>query len=650
MRAACRWNSRCIRSSRTAAGRPRRSIAISRISGLVEILHGYPIDAVVLTTGCDKTTPAQIMAASTVDIPAIVLSGGPMLDGWHDGDLVGSGTVIWRSRRKLAAGQINEKQFLDAAAASAPSLGHCNTMGTASTMNAVAEVLGLSLPGCAAIPAPYRERGQISYETGRRIVELAYEDLRPSKILTRAVLSQCHHRDRRDWRFDQCATAPGRHGAPRGHRDHAARLDGIRPRHSAAREHAAGGQVPGRAIPSRRRRARRAQRAAARGQDRRQRAHGHRSHRWRRTCSTSLAAAAVDRDVITTYEKPVQEKAGFLVLKGNLFDFAIMKTSVISPEFRKRYLGDGDSFECRAVVFDGSTDYHDRINDPALGIDEHTILVIRGSGPLGWPGSAEVVNMQPPDALLKRGIMSLPTLGDGRQSGTSDSPSILNCSPESAAGGGLAWLRTGDRIRIDLAAGTCDMLVSDEEIARRKTGRPAAGAGKRDAVAGAVSLHRRATRQRCRHGNGGEISRRRTEDAAPQSLDNREVLMSPPRLTEASLHAVRSGTILPTYDRGAHALRHRAHRAGRISSRASGVLRRHAAAFGQALGDLRVVAQEHRAARCTQGRSRVCTRWWNSVPRRARASSAPFASCWWARRTPTRHSRVSPRAIHASCR
>ena len=214
----------------------------------------------------------------------------------------------------------------------------------------------------------------------------------------------------------------------------------------------------------------------------------------------------------------MQEKAGFLVLSGNLFDFAIMKTSVISPEFRKRYLGEGDSFECRAVVFDGSTDYHERINDPALGIDEHTILVIRGSGPLGWPGSAEVVNMQPPDALLKRGITSLPTLGDGRQSGTSDSPSILNCSPESAAGGGLAWLRTGDMIRIDLAAGTCDMLVSDEEIARRKRRGPAARSRKRHALAGAVSLHRRATRQRRRHGNGGEIPRCRTEDAAPQSL------------------------------------------------------------------------------------------------------------------------------------
>jgi dihydroxy-acid dehydratase len=432
--------------------------------GLVEILHGYPIDAVVLTTGCDKTTPAQIMAASTVDIPAIVLSGGPMLDGWHEGDLVGSGTVIWRSRRKLAAGQINEKQFLDAAAASAPSVGHCNTMGTASTMNAVAEVLGMSLPGCAAIPAPYRERGQISYETGKRIVGMAYEDLKPSKILTRqsflnaiAAIAAIGGSTNAQPHLVAMARHAGVDITPEDWMKYGRDLPlivNMQPagKYLGERFHRAGGvpavlsellrvgKIDGKAL-------------TVTGKSIAENVQGRRS---------------VDPDVITSYEKPVQEKAGFLVLKGNLFDFAIMKTSVISAEFRKRYLGNGDSFECRAVVFDGSTDYHERINDPALGIDEHTILVIRGSGPLGWPGSAEVVNMQPPDALLKRGIMSLPTLGDGRQSGTSDSPSILNCSPESAAGGGLAWLRTGDRIRIDLAKGSCDALVSDEEIARRK--------------------------------------------------------------------------------------------------------------------------------------------------------------------------------------
>jgi xylonate dehydratase len=432
--------------------------------GLVEILHGYPIDAVVLTTGCDKTTPAQVMAASTVDIPAIVLSGGPMLDGWHGDELVGSGTVIWRSRRKLAAGQIDEKQFLAAAAASAPSVGHCNTMGTASTMNAVAEVLGLSLPGCAAIPAPYRERGQIAYETGRRIVAMAHEDLVPSRILTRQS-------------FLNAITAIAAIGGSTNAQPHLvamARHAGIEitpddwmkfgrdiplivnmqpaGKYLGERFHRAGG-VP----------------AVLTELIRNGKIDGSALTVTGRSLAENVAGRmTTDADVILSYDKPLQEKAGFLVLKGNLFDFAIMKTSVISAEFRKRYLGDGDVFECRAVVFEGSTDYHDRINDPALGIDERTILVIRGSGPLGWPGSAEVVNMQPPDALIKRGITSLPTLGDGRQSGTSDSPSILNCSPESAAGGALAWLRTGDTIRIDLGKGTCDMLVPVEEIARRQ--------------------------------------------------------------------------------------------------------------------------------------------------------------------------------------
>ena len=433
---------------------------------LVEILHGYPIDAVVLTTGCDKTTPSAIMAASSVDIPAIVLSGGPMLDGWHEGELVGSGTVIWRSRRKLAAGEITEEAFMDAACASAPSAGHCNTMGTASTMNGVAEALGLSLPGCSAIPAPYRERGQIAYETGKRIVEMAYEDLTPSKILTRAsflnaiatvaaiggstnaqphIVAMARHAEVELTADDWSAAydiplivnmqPAGKYLGERFH--HAGGVPAV------LCELLAAGRIDGGAM----------------------------------TCTGASLAKNIegretrDREMIWAYDKPLMERAGFLVLKGNLFDFAIMKTSVISDDFRRRYLarpGHENIFEGRAVVFDGSDDYHHRINDASLGIDGNTILVIRGAGPVGWPGSAEVVNMQPPDALLKQGIASLPTLGDGRQSGTSDSPSILNASPESAVGGGLSWLRTGDHIRIDLNAGSCDALVSADEIARRK--------------------------------------------------------------------------------------------------------------------------------------------------------------------------------------
>jgi dihydroxy-acid dehydratase len=439
--------------------------------GLVELLYGYPIDAVVLTTGCDKTTPSGIMAASTVDIPAIVLSGGPMLDGWHEGELVGSGTVVWRSRRKLAAGEIDEEEFLRRACDSAPSAGHCNTMGTASTMNAVAETLGLSLPGCAAIPAPYRERGQMAYATGRRIVEMAHEDLRPSRILTRGSFLNAI----------RVVSAIGGSSNAQPHIIAMARHAGIEIDAGDWLEY--GYELPllldmqpaGRFLG-----------------ERFHRAGGVPSVLWELLqagildgdCLTvtgqTLAAnlqgrEARDREVIRPFERPLRERAGFMVLSGNLFDFAIMKTSVISEEFRQRYLsraGAEGVFEARAILFEGGEDYHHRINDPSLAIDEDCILVMRGAGPLGWPGSAEVVNMQPPDALIQRGIQWLPTLGDGRQSGTSDSPSILNCSPESAAGGGLAWLRNGDLIRIDMKRGRCDALVDKVEIARRRSETP----------------------------------------------------------------------------------------------------------------------------------------------------------------------------------
>jgi len=441
--------------------------------GLVEILYGYPIDAVVLTTGCDKTTPSQIMAASTVDIPAIVLSGGPMLDGWHEGELVGSGTVIWRSRRKLAAGEIDEEEFLKRATDSAPSPGHCNTMGTASTMNGVAEALGLSLPGCAAIPAPYRERGQMAYLTGKRIVDMAYEDLRPSKILTRdsflnaiAFVTAAGGSSNAEPHIMAMARHAGVELSPDDWTTHGYDLPlllNMQPagKFLSERYHRAGG-VPALLWELAEAGKLKADCLTVTG----------------KTIGENIGGRQTnDREVIYPYAAPLKEQAGFLVLSGNLFDHAIMKTSVISDEFRDRYLnrpGSEGVFEARAIVFDGADDYHHRLNDPSLNIDENCILVMRGAGPIGWPGSAEVVNMQPPDALIQRGVMWLPTLGDGRQSGTSDSPSILNASPESAAGGGLAWLRTGDTIRIDLNAGTCNALVDEAEIARRKAeGAPA---------------------------------------------------------------------------------------------------------------------------------------------------------------------------------
>jgi xylonate dehydratase len=436
--------------------------------GLVEILHGYPLDAVVLTTGCDKTTPAQLMAAATVDLPAIVLSGGPMLDGWMDGELVGSGTAIWRARQRYAAGEIDQEKFIAIAAASAPSAGHCNTMGTASTMNAIAEALGMSLTGCSAIPAPYRERGQMAFETGKRIVQMVFEDLRPSHILTRdafldaiAVTAAIGG----STNAQPHLVAMARHAGVTltasdwmqfGH--HVPLLANVQPagKYLGERFHRAGG-VPAVMWELLQAGLLRAKRTTVTGHPMATNLQGHES---------------VDREVITAFAAPLKTDAGFLVLSGNLFDFAILKTSGISPEFRARYLsrpGFTNIFESRAIVFDGSADYHARINDPALHIDEHCMLVIRGAGPVGWPGSAEVVNMQPPDALIRRGIHSLPTLGDGRQSGTSSSPSILNASPESAVGGGLAWLRTGDTIRVDLNAGRCDMLVAADEIKRRQT-------------------------------------------------------------------------------------------------------------------------------------------------------------------------------------
>lgn len=435
--------------------------------GLVEILHGYPIDAVVLTTGCDKTTPACLMAAATVDIPAIVLSGGPMLDGYFEGDeLVGSGTSIWRMRRRLAAGEISEETFITGAAGSAPSAGHCNTMGTASTMNALAEALGMSLTGCAAIPAPYKERPGMALATGRRIVEMAHADLKPSDIMTReaflnaiVVNSAIGGSTNAQPHLTAIARHVGVDLTPEDWQTHGHAVDllvNMQPagKYLGERFFRAGG-VPAVMWELREGGLLHAAMTVT-GRSMLDNLDGRESH---------------DREMIRSRAAPLATDAGFVVLRGNLFDSAIMKTSVITPEFRKRYLstpGSENVFECRAIVFDGSEDYHDRINDPALEIDAHCILVIRGCGPIGWPGSAEVVNMQPPDALIRAGIMSLPTLGDGRQSGTADSPSILNASPEAAVGGGLAWLRTGDTVRIDLNKGLCDALVEEAEWQARR--------------------------------------------------------------------------------------------------------------------------------------------------------------------------------------
>jgi dihydroxy-acid dehydratase len=434
--------------------------------GLVEVLYGYPLDGVVLTTGCDKTTPACIMAAATVNLPAIVLSGGPMLNGWYKGRLAGSGTAVWDARQDLAAGKINYEEFIEIVASSAPSVGHCNTMGTASTMNALAEALGMSLPGCAAIPAPYRERGQIAYETGVRAVEMVWEDLKPSDIITREALenaivvnSAIGGSTNAQIHIQAIARHVGVALEPEawetvGHK--IPLLVNMQPAGKyLGEEYYRAGGLP--AVINELVKAGKIRNAkTVNGKTIEENCRGRESQ---------------DHDVIRPYDQPLVKDAGFIVLKGNLFDFAIMKTSVISKEFRDRYLSnpkDPNAFEGRAIVFDGPEDYHHRIDDPSLNIDEYCLLFMRGTGPIGYPGGAEVVNMQPPAALIKRGIHSLPCIGDGRQSGTSGSPSILNASPEAAAGGGLALLRTNDRVRIDLNKGTANILISDEELAKRK--------------------------------------------------------------------------------------------------------------------------------------------------------------------------------------
>ena len=439
--------------------------------GLVEILHGYPIDGVVLTTGCDKTTPACLMAAGTVDIPAIVLSGGPMLDGWHDGKLAGSGMAVWDSRVELSAGRINYDEFMDIVTSSAPSDGHCNTMGTASTMNSLAEALGMSLTGNANIPAPYRERGQMAYRTGLRIVEMVNEDLTPSKIMTRKAFENAivvNSAIGGSTNAQIHITAIARHVGINLETDAWQNVGydiplmvNVQPagKHLCESYHRAGGTA-----------------AVMSELLSNNKIHGDVITVSGKKLSSCLDGHKIkDKDVITEFKNPLKQRAGFIVLKGNLFESAIMKTSVISDEFRKKFLskpGKEGVLEGRAIVFEGSEDYHDRVNDESLNMDENCILVIRGAGPIGWPGSAEVVNMQPSDKLIKQGITELPCIGDGRQSGTSGSPSILNASPESAIGGGLAWLKTGDTIQIDVNKFTANMLVDQDEIENRKKDGP----------------------------------------------------------------------------------------------------------------------------------------------------------------------------------
>ncbi|OEO32034.1 dihydroxy-acid dehydratase [Devosia insulae DS-56] len=441
---------------------------------LVEVLYGYPLDGVVLTIGCDKTTPAMLMGAATVNIPAIALSVGPMLNGWFRGERTGSGTIVWKARQMMAAGEIGYEQFIELVASSAPSTGYCNTMGTASTMNSLAESLGMQLPGSAAIPAPYRDRQEMAWRTGMRIVEMVHEDLKPSDILTKdnfintiVVNSAIGGSTNAPIHINAIARHIGVElniddWQTHGHK--VPLLVNMQPAGEYLGEdyyHAGG--VPAVVNELMKQGLIRENAPTVNG----------------KTIGENCRTTTIQDDkVIRPFTNPMKAEAGFLVLRGNLFDNAIMKTSVISEEFRLRYLNnpnDLGAFEGKAVVFDGPEDYHHRIDDPSLAIDEHTLLFMRGAGPIGYPGAAEVVNMRPPDYLIKKGITSLACIGDGRQSGTSGSPSILNASPEAAAGGNLAILKTGDRVRIDLNKGEADILISAEEIEQRRAELHAAG-------------------------------------------------------------------------------------------------------------------------------------------------------------------------------
>ncbi|KKB85179.1 dihydroxy-acid dehydratase [Devosia limi DSM 17137] len=434
---------------------------------LVEVLYGYPLDGVVLTIGCDKTTPAMLMGAATVNIPAIALSVGPMLNGWHKGERTGSGTIVWKAREMMAAGEIGYSEFIDLVASSAPSTGFCNTMGTATTMNSLAEALGMQLPGSAAIPAPYRDRQEMAWRTGKRIVDMVHEDLKPSDILTKDSFRNAivvNSAIGGSTNAPVHITAIARHIGVEleidewqaiGHK--VPLLVNLQPAGEYLGEdyyHAGGvpaviNELMGQGL-----------------------IHENALTVNGKTIGENCATRPIQDDrVIRRFDNPLKADAGFIVLRGNLFDNAIMKTSVISSEFRERYLSDPahpGMFEGKAVVFDGPEDYHHRIDDPALEIDEHTLLFMRGAGPIGYPGAAEVVNMRPPAYLIKQGITALACIGDGRQSGTSGSPSILNATPEAAAGGNLAIIRTGDRVRIDLNKGTANILISDDEIATRR--------------------------------------------------------------------------------------------------------------------------------------------------------------------------------------
>lgn len=420
-----------------------------------ECIRAYPMDGVVLLTGCDKTTPATVMGAASVDLPTIVVPGGPMLNGRYKGELIGSGTFVWKLKDKLSNEQFSQEELTEAEICSARSAGHCMTMGTASTMACMVESLGLTLPGAAAIPAVDSRKKLMAQLTGRRIVDMVREDLTMSRILTReafenAIVVNAAIGGSTNFIIHLQAIA-NRIGVPLELKDFdevgskVPLLVNLMPSGKFLMEdfYYAGG-LP--AVIHELKDTIHLDTLTANGET-----------LW----TNNKEAPNYNEEVIAKIDQPFQEKAGIAVLYGNLCeDGAVIKPSAASAHLMK-HCG-------RAVVFETIEEYHERIDDPELEIDEHSIMVLKGVGPVGYPGMPELGNMDLPAKLLKRGITDMVRLSDGRMSGTAFGTVVLHISPESEIGGTLALVQTGDEIVLDVPARTLHLNVSDEELSRRR--------------------------------------------------------------------------------------------------------------------------------------------------------------------------------------
>jgi dihydroxy-acid dehydratase len=421
-----------------------------------ESIRGNPIDGVVLLCGCDKTTPALVMGAASCDLPALVVSGGPMLNGRFRGDEIGSGTDVWRFSEDMKAGRMTAECFAEAETCMSRSPGHCMTMGTASTMATMAEALGLTLPHNAAIPAPDSRRSTLAHVAGRRIVEMVQADLRISHILTRAAFENAIRVNAAVGGSTNAVihllAIAGRVGVPVTLDDWDAlgrpvpTLLNLKPSgHYLMEDFYYAGGLP----------------AILRVLGERNLLHRDALTVNGRTIWENAADAPMwNADVILPFDKPLVEQGGIAVLRGNLApDGAVLKPSAASPHLM-RHSG-------RAVVFENIEHYHERIDDPSLDVDETSVLVLKNCGPKGYPGMAEVGNMGLPPKVLQKGVTDMVRISDARMSGTAYGTVVLHVCPEAAVGGALALVRDGDIVELDVPRRTLNLQVSDDELRRR---------------------------------------------------------------------------------------------------------------------------------------------------------------------------------------